>query len=99
VARENAARNGVEVEVDGRGAEAIPGCFDLVVANILANALEELAPARAARLAPGGSLFLSGLLAGQEDAVRRAYARAGLAPDEERDRSAGEWRLVAMRRG
>jgi ribosomal protein L11 methyltransferase len=99
VARENAARNGVELAVDGRGADAVPGRFDLVLANILANALASLAPALAARLAPGGLLFLSGLLDGQEGEVRRACEAAGLDPDPSRDRASGGWRLLAMRRG
>ena len=49
----------------------------IVVANILANTLVELAPGIAARLAPGGALLLSGILAGQEDEVRAAYLEGG----------------------
>ena len=98
VAQENAARNGVAVELVPGPASAIPGSFDLVVANILANALVELAPALAARLAPGGVLLLSGLLAGQEGEVRGACEAQGLVPDRSRDAARGEWRLVALRR-
>jgi ribosomal protein L11 methyltransferase len=47
--------------------------FDLVVANILANPLIELAPVLCAMMAPGGELMLSGLLADQADAIRAAY--------------------------
>ena len=98
VARENAARNGAELELTGAPVEAIAGRFDLVVANILANTLVELAPAVAARVAPGGALLLSGLLAGQEGEVREAYRREGLLADGGRDAAEGEWRLVALRR-
>ena len=48
--------------------------FDLVVANILANPLIELAPRLCAALAPGGTLTLTGVLASQASAVADAYA-------------------------
>jgi ribosomal protein L11 methyltransferase len=100
VAAENAARNGVALELSGEAPSLLPGEFDLVIANILANTLVELAPGIAARLAPGGTLLLSGILAGQEDEVRAAYLAEGLErlrPDG--DRAEGEWRLVALGRG
>jgi len=98
VARENAARNGVALEIVEAPLAAIAGPFDLVVANILANTLVELAPEIAAQVAPGGSLLLSGLLAGQEGEVARVYQACGLARDPGRDGADGEWRLVALRR-
>ena len=51
------------------------GCYDLVVANILANPLILLAPALAARARVGGRIALSGILEDQQDAVIDAYAR------------------------
>lgn len=48
--------------------------FEVVLANILARPLIELAPLLSARLAPGGRLVLAGLLAQQAVEVRRAYA-------------------------
>jgi ribosomal protein L11 methyltransferase len=98
VARENAERNGVTLELALALPEAVPGAFDLVVANILANTLVELAPAIAEKVGSGGALLLSGLLAGQEDAVRAAYVAEGLAPDPGADGNQGEWRLVALAR-
>lgn len=99
VAAENAARNGVELELSGEPPDRLDGEFELVVANILANTLVELAPGIAARLAPGGTLLLSGILGGQEDAVRDAYLAAGLVRlDPDGDRAEGEWRLVALGR-
>jgi ribosomal protein L11 methyltransferase len=50
------------------------GRFDVVVANILANPLMLLAPALCGRVAHGGAIALSGVLAGQTDDVLAAYA-------------------------
>jgi ribosomal protein L11 methyltransferase len=50
--------------------------FDIVLANILSNPLMLLAPALAARVAPGGALVLSGVLARQADDVLAAYRAA-----------------------
>ena len=56
------------------GAAATPA--SLVIANILAEPLVELAPVLAAMTAPGGSLALSGLLEAQADEVAAAYRDA-----------------------
>jgi ribosomal protein L11 methyltransferase len=55
--------------------EARPDVFDVVVANILANPLELLAPLLSARVRGGGRIVLSGVLEAQADAVRDAYGR------------------------
>jgi ribosomal protein L11 methyltransferase len=52
--------------------------YDLVIANILAGPLIELAPSIAVVLADGGRLILAGLLAKQAEDVARAYRRQGL---------------------
>lgn len=98
VARENARANGVELELSGDPVEEIPGRFDLVVANILANTLVELAPALAAKVAPGGVVLLSGILVPQEAEVRAAYEAQGLTPFPGEDRRQGEWSLLALQR-
>jgi ribosomal protein L11 methyltransferase len=49
------------------------GGFDLVVANMLAPTLIELAPAITEALRPGGRLVLAGLLAPQAESVLAAY--------------------------
>ncbi len=49
---------------------------DVMVANILARPLIELAPVLTDSLGQGGHLVLSGLLGSQADTVRRAYRRA-----------------------
>lgn len=51
-----------------------PGQYDVVVANILSNPLKVLAPMLANRVAPGGSLVLSGVLERQAEDVAAAYA-------------------------
>ncbi len=85
-ARENARLNGVAGLVrvtasDGmRAAPLRRGApYDLIAANILARPLIAFAPELAARLAPGGVVVLSGLLARQERAVLAAYRARRLA--------------------
>lgn len=63
--------------------------FDLVVANILAEPLIQLAPEIQARIAPGGVLVLSGILAIQADQVAAAYEALGMPAPE--IRVSGEW--------
>jgi ribosomal protein L11 methyltransferase len=98
VARENAERNGAAVEVTVRGAESLAGPFDVIVANILANTLVELAPALAGLLGAGGVVLLAGILAPQEDEVRAAYLDEGLRPLAGGDRREDEWVLLALER-
>jgi len=74
----------------------VPGRFRIVVANILLNTLEELAPALASKVAPGGWLVLSGLLAPQADAAERAYEAQGLRPVSRKDREG--WVRVELSR-
>jgi ribosomal protein L11 methyltransferase len=50
------------------------GKFDIVVANILSSPLKLMAPMLSGRVAPGGSLVLSGVLARQAEEVAAAYA-------------------------
>lgn len=72
---DNAHRNGVEDIVKGMAPEQFKAQLaDVVLANILAGPLVELAPRLSAALRPGGSLVLSGILEGQADEVENAYA-------------------------
>ncbi|MDE2430357.1 MAG: 50S ribosomal protein L11 methyltransferase [Burkholderiales bacterium] len=48
--------------------------FDVVVANILSSPLKLMAPMLSGRVAPGGALILSGVLARQAEEVAAAYA-------------------------
>jgi len=74
--RSNAERNGVSTQLDLRLPEAVaPMEADVLVANILAGPLHELAPQFAACLRPGGSLVLSGVLEGQQSELLTRYAQ------------------------
>lgn len=82
-ARENVEANAVAPAMNTAvgGIDCLePGLrFDLVVANILSGPLIEMADEIVARVRPGGSLILSGILAGaQQDAVAEAYQRRGI---------------------
>lgn len=72
--RDNAARNGVEerLEVFAPGDEPAR-TYPVVVANILASALDALADTLAARVAPGGRIALSGILQGQDTPLLQRY--------------------------
>jgi ribosomal protein L11 methyltransferase len=74
-ARENAENNGVAagLQVRDRTQQLPRGCH-VLLANILSETLLGLAPELALLVAPGGSLLLAGLLAGQEGAVASRYA-------------------------
>jgi ribosomal protein L11 methyltransferase len=69
--------------------------FDLIIANILAGPLIELAPDFARSLAPGGTVGLAGLLDTQADAVIAAYEKQGMAVA---DRGFGEWPVLVCER-
>jgi ribosomal protein L11 methyltransferase len=72
--RDNAARNHVASALTVTGDPTLaPRSADVLLANILAGPLVELAPRFAAALVPGGRLALSGLLPEQADAVTAAY--------------------------
>mgnify|MGYP000100189905 CR=1 FL=1 len=70
------------------------GPYDLLIANILAGPLTELAPAFAALIADGGTLILAGLLSNQAEKVTAAYAREGLRLVEKADR--GDWPTLRL---
>jgi ribosomal protein L11 methyltransferase len=87
VARDNARLNGVgnrvhAIRATGFSAPdfASAGPFDLVLANILANPLRQLARPMTQHLAPSGLVILSGLLTHQARAVIAAYRARGLVP-------------------
>ena len=105
VARDNAAINGVELGhgagelllavADGMDSAmlAARAPFDLIIANILAGPLIELAPDVAKALAPGGIVVLAGLLDSQADAVAAAYEDRGVCVS---DRGSGEWPVLVL---
>ena len=72
--------------------------YDLVIANILAQPLIDMAPWVAASVAAGGTLVLAGLLDSQAPAVARAYRSHGMRLAAS---GSGEWPVLTMvaRRG
>ena len=70
--------------------------FDLIIANILAGPLLELAPAFAKALAPSGTIILAGLLDTQAKAIIETYGALGLALQ---DAGSGEWPVVVLTSG
>jgi ribosomal protein L11 methyltransferase len=108
VAEENARINRVKL---GRGPAQLelavaPGLdhprlearapYDLIIANILAGPLIELAPTLAGALAPGGRLILAGLLDHQAEAVTAAYRRQGMMAGTSIVR--GDWPTLTLRK-
>ena len=105
VTRDNAAINGIAL---GHGAGelllavadgmddpmiAARAPYDLLIANILAGPLIELAPSFAAAVTPGATIVLAGLLDTQADAVIAAYEAQGCAVHE---RGRGEWCVLVL---
>ena len=84
-AGENAALNGVSgrfhVEI-GDLSDKASGQYDLITANIVANAIKQLAPQIPALLAPGGTFIASGIIDEREEEVAQAIRAAGLAVRE-----------------
>jgi ribosomal protein L11 methyltransferase len=88
LARENAVDNGTpDVELSGKELTAVEGSFDLVVANILANTLIELAPLIAPKVKD--KLLMAGVLTHQKAEVEAAYVNLGLVPEPGVQQ--GEW--------
>ncbi|MCF6782651.1 50S ribosomal protein L11 methyltransferase [Stutzerimonas stutzeri] len=96
--RDNAGRNGIDpARFPLYLPEQLPdGQADVVVANILAGPLVELAGQIGERVKPGGLLALSGILVEQAEEVRAAYAdKFDLDPTAEKD---GWVRITGIRR-
>jgi ribosomal protein L11 methyltransferase len=113
VSAQNAALNGVKLGL-GRGELALvtaPGAdhgliqarapYALVIANILAGPLIELAPSLGAITAEGGTLILAGLLEAQADAVIAAYRAQGFRLVdrlEQGDANSRHWPTLRLRK-
>jgi ribosomal protein L11 methyltransferase len=103
VARENAAINGVTlgmqagelllVAADGMHSPMLSARapFDLIISNILAGPLIELAHDFAHALAADGIVIVAGLLGAQAETVIAAYENVGL---KLRDSGSGEWPVL-----
>jgi ribosomal protein L11 methyltransferase len=107
-AAENVRRNGVEdtvtvahgsIDTAARathGARA-PVSVDLVLANIIASVIRDLAPGLLRALRPGGALVASGIIAERQAEVVAALRRAGATAIEVR--AEDDWRCLVVRGG
>lgn len=96
-ARENAEANGVAGPVSillGELNDVPPGRFDLVAANIQRSVIEPLLAPLLDRVAPGGSLLLSGILDTERIAMMEAFNRHRMTLVEERTEH--EWVAFAL---
>lgn len=96
--RDNAARNGVINQISTCLPDALPAALakesaDVLVANILATPLMELAPTIASYLRPGGRIALAGLLRSQANEVADAYRPHGVTLEIEAERD--DWVRLA----
>ena len=99
VTQHNARRNEVEHVIrplHGSLAE-VDGAYDLVVANILAHIIIDMAKSGlAARVKPGGTLVVSGILGEQADEVTAVLGQQGLRVTERRQQD--EWVALVARK-
>jgi ribosomal protein L11 methyltransferase len=98
---DNAVENGVGEQIDAIEATGLDhdeitarAPYDLVVANILAGPLTELAPGVGSITQPGGTAILSGILNTQADGVIAAYQTAGFALKDHLKRK--EWTTLVL---
>ena len=93
---ENLALNKVTtVETRTGSIDGVSGVSDLVLANIEAGVLAALAADFPARVAPGGTVILSGILADQAEVVLSAFRAAGFTLEARCDED--EWAALRLR--
>jgi ribosomal protein L11 methyltransferase len=96
---DNARRNGVDGSLTATAGTLPETCdkpYPLVLANLVASVLVELAQRLAAHAAQGGTLLASGIIAQRADEVDAALRAAGFSAEERLDD--GEWTSLRMRR-
>ncbi len=98
VARQNLIANGAarKVRLSGARLNEIRRVFPLVVANLTAETIIDLADGLAKKVAPGGYMILSGILRDKSGAVRRRFVAGGFkAFKQKRER---EWVTMLLQR-
>lgn len=95
-ARENARLNGLDarLELAHGGPETVSGTWPLVLANVLAAPLIEMAPVLVRRVGHHGRLVLSGIPESVEADVSQAYRRLGMHRLDVRPR--GGWVAIVL---
>ena len=106
-AAENAAENGfgadrftavtADLVHQPLGEELTRGGFDIVLANIVADVIIELAPAIARHLKPGGHLVASGIILPRREEVIAALEAEGLTVAGDREQEG--WCALLMQKG
>jgi ribosomal protein L11 methyltransferase len=97
IAAANARLNELDTRLDLRGGtpDDVAGAWPLVVANVLAAPLVEMAPAMVRRVRHHGELVLSGFPSALEPDVARAYCRLGM--QRVRTTSRADWAALVLR--
>ena len=96
ICHENTEANGVASQITTTE-EPLQGgsrTFELVLANIIAPVLIQLAKEVATAIKPGGTLILSGMLESQVNAVKEAYSQENTALNWIDEQSEGEWHAL-----
>lgn len=96
-AKENAALNGCgEIEfLCGDLAKDVQGTFDVICANIVADAIIRLSPDLPKLLSPEGVCIVSGIIDTRKDEVLAALRAAGLSPETIREENG--WAAILCR--
>ena len=97
-AKENAQRNGVSGRFRAKAGDLagqVGGQYDIITANIIADAILRLAPAVPSLLVPGGLFVASGILEERAAEVRDALREAGLRYTETRQKN--DWVAILCR--
>jgi ribosomal protein L11 methyltransferase len=83
-------------ESDGYGGALVnsESPYQIIMANILAGPLTQMAPDAVTHLAPGGYAVLSGILSVQAEAVQTAYEAAGLVLADRLE--IGDWTTLSL---
>ena len=98
-AQENIVKNGLSgrVEVSQTPLEELEGKYALVVANIIHDVLLVMAPDLTRLTESGGTLVLSGILAGEQaDNIIRVYGEAGFSLTGKEEK--GEWAALGLKK-
>ena len=92
-AGENAALNGVQDKLTvlvGDLSDKASGTYDIITANIVANAILSLAPAVPGLMAEGATFIASGIIDSRKDEVIAGLKKAGLAVAEVKEKRGWE---------
>ena len=99
-AGENAALNGVQDKLTvlvGDLSDKASGTYDIITANIVANAILSLAPAVPGLMAEGATFIASGIIDSRKDEVIAGLEKAGLSVVEVKEKRG--WECIVCKKG